>query len=199
MHNATALPAVALARDCNISLSRIVGTFGTLRQASMRGQLLRFKEGFTVIDDSYNSNPRALMQMIELLSGIPSFTRRILIAGEMLELGRGADALHSQCGTFAAERKVDLVIGVRGLAREIVCGAAAAGMPVSQTHFFLDADSAAGFVKEEMRKGDLILIKGSRGVHLEKVIQKLRDQFELLDDSDQSPVASERILLATGD
>ena len=85
-----------------------------LQQASMRGQILRFKEGFAVIDDSYNSNPRALMKMIEVLSGMPSFTRRILIAGEMLELGKDSDSLHFECGAFAASRGLDMVIGIQG-------------------------------------------------------------------------------------
>ncbi len=101
-----ALPAVALGRHFGISSSRISEAFADLQQASMRGQILRFKKGFTVIDDSYNSNPNALMQMIEVLSEMPSFNRRILVAGEMLELGSSADSLHFQCGTFAAKHGV---------------------------------------------------------------------------------------------
>ena len=146
----------------------------------MRGRILRFKDGFTVIDDSYNSNPRALMQMIEVLSGIPSFTRRILVAGEMLELGESAGSLHRQCGAFAANHGVDIVIGVRGAAREIVRAAAEAGMTGAQTRFYPDADSASGFIRDAVRSGDLVLIKGSRGVHLEKIVQKLRTDFGLL-------------------
>jgi UDP-N-acetylmuramoyl-tripeptide--D-alanyl-D-alanine ligase len=177
-----ALPAVALGRHFGISLSRITEAFAGLQQASMRGQILRFQKGFTVIDDSYNSNPNALMQMIEVLSEMPFFTRRILVAGEMLELGSSADSLHFQCGTFAAKHGVDIVIGIQGAAQEIV-RAAANSVTDSQTHFYPNADSAAEFIKGEIRSGDLVLIKGSRGVHLEKIIQRLRIDFELLEES----------------
>ena len=175
------LPAVALGRRLGISLSRIIEAFANLQQASMRGQILRFKKGFTIIDDSYNSNPNALMQMIEVLSGIPSFARRILVAGEMLELGSGADSFHVQCGRFAANRGIDMVIGVQGAAQEIVRAAVDSGMSGSQTHYYADAEAAAEFIKGELRSGDLVLIKGSRSVRLEKIIQRLYADFELLE------------------
>jgi UDP-N-acetylmuramoyl-tripeptide--D-alanyl-D-alanine ligase len=175
-----ALPAVALGRLYGLALEQIVESLGNLRAVAMRGQILRFKEGFTVIDDSYNSSPRALMQMIEVLSGTPAFTRRILVAGEMLELGRASDQLHFECGAHAASRGLDIVIGIQGAAREIVRSAAQSGMPESQAHFFADAGAAADFVKGLVRSGDLVLVKGSRGVHTEKIVQSLRSQFEVL-------------------
>jgi UDP-N-acetylmuramoyl-tripeptide--D-alanyl-D-alanine ligase len=178
-----ALPGVALGRLYNISLARIVETFGTLRQASMRGQILNFEAGFTVIDDCYNSNPRALIRMTEVISAMPSFTRRILVAGEMLELGSSADSLHYECGTFAARHGVDIVIGVQGAAREIARAATDAGRPDLQSRFFPDADTAGNFLEDAMRSGDLVLIKGSRGVHLEKIVQKLRAEFVLATDN----------------
>jgi UDP-N-acetylmuramoyl-tripeptide--D-alanyl-D-alanine ligase len=144
----------------------------------MRGQIVRFKEGFSVIDDSYNSNPRALMQMIEVLSGMPSFARRILVAGEMLELGKESAALHFECGSFAANRKLDIVLGIRGDAREIVRGAVESGLPASQAHFFPDSDAATAFVAGQLREQDLALIKGSRGVQMERIVRGLRARFE---------------------
>ena len=174
-----ALAAVALGSRFNIPLARMVEAFGTLQQAGMRGQILHFREGFTVIDDSYNSNPRALMKMMEVLSGTPSFARRILIAGEMLELGNSSDSLHFECGTFAAGRGIDLVIGVRGAAREVVRAAVQAGMPESQALFFPDSEAAADFIRGEIRRGDLVLIKGSRGVQMEKIVQRLCADLEL--------------------
>jgi UDP-N-acetylmuramoyl-tripeptide--D-alanyl-D-alanine ligase len=175
------LPGVALGSRFNIPLPRMIETFATLQQASMRGQILRFKKGFTVIDDSYNSNPRALMRMTEVLSGMPSFTRRILVAGEMLELGSGSDSLHFECGTFAAKHGVDVVIGIQGAAREIVRASLESGVPDLQARFYPDADSAADFISHELRSGDLTLIKGSRSVHLERIVRKLRTDFEVLE------------------
>jgi UDP-N-acetylmuramoyl-tripeptide--D-alanyl-D-alanine ligase len=175
-----ALPAVALGLKYNIPLDRIAGSLGSLKQASMRGQILRFKEGFAVIDDSYNSNPRALMERVKTLSQWPSFDRRILVAGEMLELGNSADSLHAECGAFAAKNGLDMVIGIQGAAIQIVRAAVQAGLPESHAHFFPDAAGAANFINAEMREGDLALVKGSRGAHTEKIIQSLRAHFETL-------------------
>jgi len=175
-----ALPAVALGLWFQIPLDRIVESLGRLQQDSMRGRILRFKEGFAVIDDSYNSNPCALMQMIEVLLGMPSFTRRILVAGEMLELGKDSASLHFECGAFAASRGLDMVIGIQGAASEIVRAARESGTPASQAGFFEDSEAAASFIHTQLRQGDLMLVKGSRGVHTEKIIESLRAHFGLL-------------------
>jgi UDP-N-acetylmuramoyl-tripeptide--D-alanyl-D-alanine ligase len=172
-----ALPAIALARRYTIDIEQILESLRHLRQAHMRGQTLHFREGFTVIDDSYNSNPRALMQMIETLSRIPRYSRRILIAGEMLELGKGAEALHHQCGVYAAESGIDIVVGVQGAARDLARGAVAAGLPATQVHFFTEVNPAIDFLYLKLQPGDVVLIKGSRGVHLEKMIQALRSSY----------------------
>jgi UDP-N-acetylmuramoyl-tripeptide--D-alanyl-D-alanine ligase len=176
-----ALPAVALALRRNIQPEKIIESLSQLKQASMRGQILRFKKGFSVIDDSYNSNPHALLSMIDLLSKMPSFSRRILIAGEMLELGADSDSLHAECGVYAAKSGLDLIIGIQGAARQIVDAALKTGLPESRAHFFPSSAEAADFINTEMFAGDLVLVKGSRGVHAEKVIQSLRSHFELID------------------
>ncbi len=175
-----ALPAVALAGHLNIPQDQIIHSLEKLQQGSMRGKILHFQEGFAIIDDSYNSNPRALQQMIEVLAGLPAFKRRILIAGEMLELGKDSDSLHFECGTFAAARKLDMVIGIQGAAREIVRAAHDSGMPESRARFYEDSDAAASFIRNELRAGDLVLVKGSRGVRTEKIIESARTRFQLL-------------------
>jgi UDP-N-acetylmuramoyl-tripeptide--D-alanyl-D-alanine ligase len=172
-----ALPAVALARRYKIDPGQIVESLGHLRQARMRGQVLHFREGFTVIDDSYNSNPRALMLMIDALVRVPRCSRRVLVAGEMLELGKDSEELHRQCGRLAAESGVDVIVGVQGAAREIARAAAAAGMPETRVHFFTEIDPAIDFVYRNVQPGDLLLIKGSRGIHLEKMVQALRSGY----------------------
>lgn len=171
------LPAAALALRFGVPLPRITGSFETLQHALMRGRVLRFKEGFALIDDSYNSNPRALMQMIDALAETPGFARRIVAAGEMLELGTGSKALHYECGSHAAARGIDVVIGVQGAAGEIVRAARESGVPASRAHFFADASSAAEFAAQELTRGDLMLVKGSRAVHMEKIVQALRGKF----------------------
>jgi UDP-N-acetylmuramoyl-tripeptide--D-alanyl-D-alanine ligase len=176
------LPAIALGRHYRIPLDQIVESLGDIRQAPMRGQVLRFKEGFTLIDDSYNSNPRALMLMTENLSRFKSSERRILVAGEMLELGPEADSLHRQCGSWAAQCGIDAVIGVQGAARALARGAIESGIPEENVRFYDDASEAVQFLSTFVRAGDLVLVKGSRGVRLEKIVQKFRAEHEMEED-----------------
>jgi UDP-N-acetylmuramoyl-tripeptide--D-alanyl-D-alanine ligase len=172
-----ALAGAAMGIRFDIPLPRIVESISTLTQASMRGRIASFKEGFTVIDDCYNSNPRALIQMITVLAAIPSFQRRILVAGEMLELGGSTESLHYECGKYAAEQGIDLVIGIQGAAQEIVRAYREAGNPDQQAYFFSKTDDALDLIKKEIRKRDLMLVKGSRGVHVEKIVDHLRSHF----------------------
>jgi UDP-N-acetylmuramoyl-tripeptide--D-alanyl-D-alanine ligase len=172
-----ALPAVALGRHYRMEMDQILEGLRNLQQAPMRGQIVRFQGGFTIIDDSYNSNPRALCRMIDTLAAAISFRRRILVAGEMLELGPTSESLHYECGVLAAQRGLDIVVGVQGAAREIVRGATETGIPESRALFFSQVEPAGDFVSREVHEGDLVLIKGSRGVHLEKIVQDLRSHF----------------------
>jgi UDP-N-acetylmuramoyl-tripeptide--D-alanyl-D-alanine ligase len=174
------LPAIALADYYRIPMEQVIESLRHLKQTQMRGQILRFVEGFSVIDDSYNSNPGALMRMIEMLSQVPSFSRRILVAGEMLELGGESASLHRQCGSWAARCGIDLVVGVQGAAAEIVRGAYEGGLQGEQTRFFSEVGPAIDFVAGAVQPGDLVLIKGSRGVHLERVVEALRSRHEEL-------------------
>ncbi|HSW40710.1 MAG TPA: UDP-N-acetylmuramoyl-tripeptide--D-alanyl-D-alanine ligase [Acidobacteriota bacterium] len=175
-----ALPAVALCGLFGIGIKSAVRSLAKLHPVAMRGRTLTFENGLTVIDDSYNSSPRALMQMIEVLAGTPSFSRRVLVAGEMLELGTHTGRLHAECGVFAAERGIDMLIGIQGAAKEMVRSAAATGMPSSQALFFPDSESAAEFITDNLQPGDLVLVKGSRGVRVDLVVEALRRSFNCL-------------------
>jgi len=166
------LPGVALALDLGLTPDEIIPELGRLRQAEMRGKVLRFTEGFAVIDDSYNSSPRALQSMIEVLAAIPGFSRRILFAGEMLELGDDAPYFHYECGEFAARRGIDIVVGISGNAAEIV--RAANENEKTETYFFETPEAAAKFAVKIVQSGDLVLVKGSRGIHVEKVVNEIK-------------------------
>ncbi len=108
--------------------------------------------------------------MIITLAARPA-TRRILVAGEMLEMGSHGPDLHAACGRAAAEAGIDLVIGVRGNAEHLVIAAAIAGVPAA---FLPGAEAAGNWLKPNLRAGDVVLIKGSRGVHLERAIEILQ-------------------------
>jgi UDP-N-acetylmuramoyl-tripeptide--D-alanyl-D-alanine ligase len=135
---------------------------------------LRFEEGFAVINDSYNSSPTALNALSELLAATPGYQRRILAAGEMLELGVSGPELHRECGRAVAKLgKIGWIFGVRGNGAEIISAAIAAGHPAERTQFFENSDEAATFLEKFIAPGDLLLIKGSRGVRMEKILEAI--------------------------
>jgi UDP-N-acetylmuramoyl-tripeptide--D-alanyl-D-alanine ligase len=90
----------------------------------------------------------------------------------MLELGRAAEELHRQVGRYAAEHGVDWLIGIHGHARSMVEAAAAAGLPRDRAHFFEDAAEAGEFARQTARPGDAVLFKGSRGVRVERAMER---------------------------
>ena len=140
----------------------------------MRGEMLRFSNGAALINDSYNSSPAALQAMTSLLAATPNYRRRILAVGEMRELGQTSPELHREAGSFAAKTgKIDWIIGVEGHAAQIVEGAVAAGLPRAQTKFFPSAEEAANFLQDFISPGDLLLVKGSRGVKMERIVEAL--------------------------
>jgi UDP-N-acetylmuramoyl-tripeptide--D-alanyl-D-alanine ligase len=186
-HNVSnAMAAVAVGLHAGIPLEVCCAGLETLRPEDKRGQVLTVypttpitgvagtpSRGATVINDSYNSNPEALKAMIATLAGMPA-KRRILIAGEMLELGREAAALHTASGKAAADAGIDLVIGVRGNAIHLVEGARG---PRTEALFVETPEEAGAWMRENLREGDAVLLKGSRGVRLEKALETgLRDQ-----------------------
>ena len=171
---ANALAALAAASVWGIGAAEAQSVFRALRAPAMRGELLRFSNGAALINDSYNSSPAALQAMTELLAATPNFRRRILAAGEMRELGTASSELHRQAGQFAAKTgKVDWIVGVSGDAAQIVEGAIAAGFPLAHTRFFATPKEAAEFLAGFVVAGDLLLVKGSRGVKMEQIVESL--------------------------
>jgi UDP-N-acetylmuramoyl-tripeptide--D-alanyl-D-alanine ligase len=178
-HNlSNALAAAAVATCFNLSPAQIAAALATATPPKMRGEVLDFAAGFTVVDDSYNSNPRSLINMVRTVAEGGKTRRLIVIAGEMLELGPQAGELHRETGREMARSGVNIVWGVRGLAREIIAGAEEAGLKA--TKFFDSATEAATAIISEVKAGDLILVKGSRGVATERVINSLREHFPLM-------------------
>jgi UDP-N-acetylmuramoyl-tripeptide--D-alanyl-D-alanine ligase len=112
--------------------------------------------------------------MIRFMGRVPGFSRKIVVAGEMLELGRESAELHKGCGAEAARAGMDLVVGVQGMAREILNGARAGGIPEDRLMFQLDSSMAGEFLARTVKPGDAVLIKGSRGVKLERVLDALQ-------------------------
>jgi UDP-N-acetylmuramoyl-tripeptide--D-alanyl-D-alanine ligase len=170
-HNASnAMAGLAVALEAGVDLDAAVAALASLTAGDKRGQVIEI-DGATILNDSYNSNPEALRSMIRTLAARPA-QRRILLAGEMLELGEYASAMHAACGLTAAEAGLDLVAGVQGNAVHLAAAACAGGVAAL---FLPNAEEAGRWLRQIMRPGDVVLVKGSRGVHLERAIEVLQE------------------------
>ncbi len=171
IYNALAAAVVALERG--LTPAEAARALATLQPGRLRGQVLEVS-GVTVINDCYNSNPKALDAMADTLAGMPA-RRRIAVAGEMLELGPTAADLHRRCGAHLAARGVDVVIGVRGLAEHLVAAAREAGV---DARFVASPEEAGEWLAREAEAGDVVLLKASRGVRLERALETWKARVE---------------------
>jgi len=168
-----ALAAVTVAMDRGLSLEEAAAALALLTPSDKRGQVLEVA-GATVINECYNSNPRALDFVVDALAGMPTKGRRIVVAGEMLELGPATDELHRHAGEHMAERGIDVVVGVRGAAQHIVNSASARG---TRAEFVETSEAAGEWLAREVKPGDLVLLKASRGVKLEKALETWKNRI----------------------
>jgi len=165
------LAAIAVAGVLGIAPEKLTGAVRTFTVGKMRGERLEHN-GIVIWNDCYNSNPEAARSMLDVLRQTPA-RRRIAVLGEMLELGRAGEELHRELGRYAAGQQIDFLIGVRGYAQAMVDAAVGAGLPESAAHFFEDAREAGEFVRSIARAGDAVLFKGSRGVAVERAMERL--------------------------
>jgi UDP-N-acetylmuramoyl-tripeptide--D-alanyl-D-alanine ligase len=167
MHNVlNALAAVAVALERGLSPSQAAAALNSFRPADKRGQVLQLGN-ITVINDCYNSNPKALQAMVDTLAAMPG-ARHIVVAGEMLELGSGGEEFHRQAGQYIAGKKIDVAVGVRGQAQQLVDAARSAGI---RAEFVPTSEEAGEWLARETRDGDVVLLKASRGVKLERALE----------------------------
>jgi UDP-N-acetylmuramoyl-tripeptide--D-alanyl-D-alanine ligase len=137
----------------------------------MRGE--RFVHGgATILNDCYNSNPEAVRAMLDVLRAMPA-RRRIAVLGEMLELGDWSETSHRGVGSYAAKCGIEVLVGIRGAARQMIDEAIRSGLPASAAVFFDDPDSAGEYLRGLVEPGDAVLFKGSRGTHVERALEKL--------------------------
>jgi len=173
-HNVeNALAAVTVGRLMGVSTEAIGAALAGFSSLRRRAEVLRLPGSVTLINDCYNSNPRALDQMLDLLRDWPGAVRRIAIAGEMLELGPSAPELHRAAGRKCASSGVQWLLAVQGNAEAMVEGAVEAGLPRERARFFGDAGEAGCFGRSILQTQDVVLVKGSRGVHLERAVEEL--------------------------
>jgi UDP-N-acetylmuramoyl-tripeptide--D-alanyl-D-alanine ligase len=165
------LAAIAVARVFGIRAEKLVEPVRSFALGKMRGERLEHN-GIVIWNDCYNSNPEAARSMIDVLRDTPA-SRRIAVLGEMLELGSAARELHEQLGRYAASQGINFLIGVQGDAHAMVGAAVGAGLPESAAHFFMEAAEAGDFVRRIALPGDAVLFKGSRGVAVERALERM--------------------------
>ena len=172
------LAAAAVAIELGVPLPAIADRAASMAPAPHRGELLRLPGGITLIDDSYNSSPAALKRSLETLHAATGSARKIAVLGEMLELGAHAERLHQECGRAAADAGLSLLIAVGGDgAQWLADSARRAGMAESAVLYVPTSNDASEIALRKVRPGDLILVKGSRGIRTDLVVDRLKAEF----------------------
>jgi UDP-N-acetylmuramoyl-tripeptide--D-alanyl-D-alanine ligase len=167
-HNVNnALASIAVGVAHGVPLRQAAEALSSLMPADKRGQIVEIG-GATVVNDCYNSNPKALQSMVDALLVMPA-RRHIVVAGEMLELGPAGEELHRASGRYMAEHGVTKLIGVRGWAKPMVEAARAAGLTAE---FVETPEEAGAWLAANAMKGDAVLLKASRGVKLERALEE---------------------------
>jgi UDP-N-acetylmuramoyl-tripeptide--D-alanyl-D-alanine ligase len=165
------LAAAAAATAFGVTAEEVASTARELRAPAHRGRILRTAGGVVVVDDSYNASPLAMRRLLELLARAPG--RRVAVLGEMYELGRLAAEAHAQVGREAAV-SCDLLIAVGDAdAAGLAAAARSAGLAAAAVHRAADAAAAAALLRGLLQTGDVVLVKGSRGVGLERTVEAL--------------------------
>ena len=170
VHNAAAAAAVGVA--AGVSLDRITAGLAAGWSAPHRAELVRLR-AMTVVDDSYNASPASVRAALDLLAGFPG--RHVAVLGEMLELGATHDEGHRSVGEAAGG--VDLLVVVGHDARGIIDGALAAGLDPGRIHHAGDVDTALDLLRPRLREGDVVLVKASRGIGLDRLVADLRREL----------------------
>ena len=175
---ANVLAAIAVGTHFGVPLDEMLELASRLAPANHRGELLRLPGGVTLIDDSYNSSPTALRRALETMQSATGSARKVAVLGEMLELGAHAARLHRECGRAAAESGLDLLITVGGAPAAVMAQEAVAhGMPDRCVWYVATKEEAAELAPRQVRAGDLVLVKGSRGIGTDLVVERLTAEF----------------------
>lgn len=134
-------------------------------------------QGVVVFDDTYNANPESARAGLRVLAGLYGHARRVVILGDMLELGPRAPELHHAMGRDAANSGIDQLLLVGELTRASAAGALEAGMPPSRVQHLGGRDEALAQVGQLIRHGDVVLVKGSNAMGMDRVVRRLAEVF----------------------
>lgn len=174
----SALAAAAVGIISGMTLQAIARALEHFEGPAGRMRLLPGIKRTMLIDDTYNASPRSTLAALETLKEIPGYGRRIACLGDMAELGQYSEAGHAEVGERAAELRIDFLITVGALGREIANAARRHGMPASAVFSFDQSDDAGRFLQDRMRQNDLVLIKGSQSIRMERIVKEVMAEPE---------------------
>jgi UDP-N-acetylmuramoyl-tripeptide--D-alanyl-D-alanine ligase len=169
------LAAAAAARALSVPLKDILPQIITLQIMPNRGALVRLAKNIRLIDDSYNSNPAALDAALKALAPLPS-KRKVAVLGDMLELGEKEVEYHIQAGRQVAEWGWGILVTVGNLSQHMAEGALSSGMRAGQVISFKNSEEAAEKISPLIQEGDLVLVKASRKIGTEKIVERLKKE-----------------------
>ncbi len=175
LHNlSNALAAVAVCRRLGLTPAEVAGRFAGFRLPAMRFEELRLGQ-VTIINDAYNANPVSMSAALSEFGRRQVAGRKFLVAGDMKELGADSPRFHQELGLRVAAQKLDGLFVVGEFAGEVAEGALAGGFPASAIHTFATLAELAPAVLGELQPGDVVLLKGSRAMELERLVEVVRD------------------------
>jgi len=178
-HLRNVLAAIAVAVHFDVPAAAIAEHVAGLRPAPHRGEVRRLGRDVVLVDDCYNASPSALRELLATAAGDPSHRRRAAFLGEMLELGDASESLHQACGRVVAETGVAALVTAGGPpARALAEAAVAAGLRPEAVAHVESSEAAAMLVPTVVRPGDLVLVKGSRGIRMERVVDRVVAEFD---------------------
>ncbi|MDU9049949.1 MAG: UDP-N-acetylmuramoyl-L-alanyl-D-glutamate--2,6-diaminopimelate ligase [Candidatus Electrothrix sp. Rat3] len=183
MHNVSnCLAAAAMAHAGGVAPETIIAALSDFQSTDKRMQMMTLPGGVRVLNDCYNANPASMVAALRTVSGFGQDCRRIALLGDMLELGAEADAAHAEVGRQAAELGYDQLAVIGSFAEQAAQGACRAGMAEERVHVFTDTHGMADWLYQEMIQsgvvaGDWLLLKGSRGMRMEVVLQEIEQRF----------------------
>ena len=166
------LAAAALAWALDVPVDLIAESASTLEPLPDRGAV-RLVSGITLLDESYNASPVAMAAALDTLASLPAEGRRIAVLGDMLEMGSWTEAAHGEVGQNASDAGVEQLVVVGAYARFVARGAAESGLGANEIHQFDTAEEAASWLAPRLHPGDVVLVKGSRAVHMERVVDAI--------------------------
>jgi len=172
------LSAAAVAYAMGVDAGEFNRRIDEMSVAIGRSNVYKLKENITVLDDSYNSNPVAMEMLLGFLQRYRNEGRKVVVAGDMLELGKKELSEHLRIGKVIAKSDIDLLVTIGSLSRKMIEGALEDGMKKAQIKHFETAEEAASKIESFIEKDDIVLVKGSHGIHTEKVVEKLKRSFK---------------------